>query len=52
MFSPGLSFDIKRVDVTKGDAGVVQTTMATIDVYFSIVVAGTSVGSGSWSADS
>jgi len=36
---PGLGLNIEAVDVIKGDAGVVQTTMSTVDVDLALEVA-------------
>jgi hypothetical protein len=52
MFGPSLGLEVEGVNVAESDAGVVQTAMATIDVYFAIIVAGCSVCSRCWCTDS
>lgn len=48
---PGLSVNIEAVDVVKGLSGIVETSMATIDVDFVSGETGTTVGSWGWSTN-
>lgn len=46
MFGPGLSLNIEGVNITESNASIVKTTMTTINVESTIVVASTGVSSG------
>lgn len=48
---PGLSRNVKAVDVVVCKALVAETTVTAVDVNFAIVVAGAAVCAGSWGAD-
>ena len=48
---PRLCLQIEREYVCEGGAGIVQTTMATVDVYLVVGIAISHVGPGSWSTN-
>jgi hypothetical protein len=48
---PSLRFDIEDIDIIEGDSSVVETTVSTIDVDLTLVVASSGVGSWGRSTD-
>ena len=48
---PGLSLNVKAVDVIEGDSLVAKTSMSTKDVHFAVVEAVAAICAGGWGSD-